>query len=181
MITHDENIVIGLGLEVPFNTYISALRQAWAVYGALVAAGSLPAYNFDGSEKVQLAKWGLMHSAIAAITETLAMQGDEWTNNNFEVWERENKPKLWTEDRIGGRAVVEDEDFDESPKGDDEIVRWILAALKANKLPYKLVHVDPETQALVDALQELVDEANAPAPESVPEAGEKAKKRKKSK
>lgn len=168
------------GHEIEADLYVDSLRKAWAVYGALVADGSLPAYNFDGSEKVQLAKWTLVSGMVGTIANALANFNCEMIGSNFAVWEDENRPKLWTSPRVGGRAV-EDEDFpDPAPTGDGEIVAWIRAALKSNKLPYKLVHIDNETQSLVDALNALAREADS-TPADEPTKPTKKKGGKKSK
>src|SRR5260221_6005405 len=137
----DKTYTLYNGHEVEWAIYNDALRKAWAIYGALVASGHVMAYNYDGSERQQLEKYHRILTCVEDIATTLAAFHGDTFQGDFETWDRVN------------RTSEPDEDFEHVPTGGDEVTNWIKDALRANKLPYKLVHDDPETEALRADLQ----------------------------
>lgn len=84
------------GTQADRDDYIRALRTAWLVYGALVANGHIPAYNFEGSEDQQIVKFNHILHCVEDIAGVLApLHGDSFEVNGA-VWEQENLPDSWT-------------------------------------------------------------------------------------
>lgn len=151
----DEMYTMGNGHEVERDDYVQALRGAWNVYGALVANGLLPAYNLDGSEKVQLAKFLFITAAVDVIATAMINYDTNGHYVNFAEWERENKPTTYTYPRQNSSPrTVEDEDFpdDDSahavapaepmPNENDELFQFLEDAFAVQGLPYDIIKHD---------------------------------------